>query len=165
MFGEVADVLLLASQRVSPTRLLATGYRFRHRDLEGALNRLAAYQKLQNLTPDIEITKSLLKNLVTPPPKIASPKQIIQTVASFYDLREKEIISVSRKKEIVKPRQVAMYLLREELKSSFPFIGRKFGGKDHTTAIHAYEKISKDIERDNNLSDEIALIKQRIVSV
>ena len=135
------------------------------RELEGALNRLAAYQKLQNLTPDIEITKSLLKNLVTPPPKIASPKQIIQTVASFYDLREKEIISVSRKKEIVKPRQVAMYLLREELKSSFPFIGRKFGGKDHTTAIHAYEKISKDIERDNNLSDEIALIKQRIVSV
>jgi chromosomal replication initiator protein len=134
------------------------------RELEGALNRLVAYQKIQNQIPDIEAAKSLLKNLVTPPPKMATPKQIIQTVASFYDLKEKEIISVSRKKEIVKPRQVAMYLLREELKSSFPFIGRKFGGKDHTTAIHAYEKISKDIEKDNNLVDEISLIKQRILS-
>jgi chromosomal replication initiator protein len=135
------------------------------RELEGAINRLIAHQKLQNQTPDIEITKTLLKNLVTPPPKIASPREIIQTVASFYDLREKDILSVSRKKEIVKPRQVAMYLLREELKSSFPFIGRKFGGKDHTTAIHAYEKISRDMEKDSNLSDEINLIKQRILSV
>ncbi len=134
------------------------------RELEGALNRLIAYQKLQNQIPDIEIAKSLLKNLIAPPPKIATPKQIIQTVASFYDLREKEILSVSRKKEIVRPRQIAMYLLREELKSSFPFIGRRFGGKDHTTAIHAYEKISKEIEKDNNLSDEINLIKQRVVS-
>jgi chromosomal replication initiator protein len=134
------------------------------RELEGALNRIAAHQKLQNQSLDMEQVKILLKNLIAPPPKIASPKQIIQTVASFYDLREKEIISISRKKEIVKPRQIAMYLLREELKSSFPFIGRKFGGKDHTTAIHAYEKISKDIEKDNNLSDEISLIKQRIIS-
>ncbi|MFH1036744.1 MAG: chromosomal replication initiator protein DnaA [Patescibacteria group bacterium] len=134
------------------------------RELEGALNRLVAYQKLQNQTPDLEIAKSLLKNLVAPPTKIASPKQIIQTVASFYDLREKDILSISRKKEIVKPRQVAMYLLREELKSSFPFIGRRFGGKDHTTAIHSYEKIVRDLEKDNNLNDEINLIKQRIIS-
>ncbi|MFH1401670.1 MAG: chromosomal replication initiator protein DnaA [Parcubacteria group bacterium] len=134
------------------------------RELEGALNRLVAYQKLQNQIPDIEVAKSLLKNLIASPPKIATPKQIIQTVASFYDLREKEILSISRKKEIVKPRQVAMYLLREELKSSFPFIGRRFGGKDHTTAIHAYEKISREIEKDNNLSDEINLIKQRVIS-
>jgi chromosomal replication initiator protein len=134
------------------------------RELEGALNRLVAHQKLQDHSLDIETAKSLLKNLITPPPKIATPKQIIQTVASFYDLREKEIISVSRKKEIVRPRQIAMYLLREELKSSFPFIGRKFGGKDHTTAIHAYEKISKEIEKDNNLGDELNLIRQRIIS-
>jgi chromosomal replication initiator protein len=134
------------------------------RELEGALNRLIAYQKLQNKAPDMDVAKSLLKNLIAPPTKIASPKEIIQTVASFYDLKEKEILSISRKKEIVKPRQVAMYLLREELKSSFPFIGRKFGGKDHTTAIHAYEKISKDMEKDTNLTDEISLIKQRIIS-
>ncbi|MFC1789445.1 chromosomal replication initiator protein DnaA [Patescibacteria group bacterium] len=134
------------------------------RELEGALNRLLAYQKLQNITPDLEITKSLLKNIISPPNKLISPKKIIQAVANFYDLKEKEILSCSRKKEIVKPRQVAMYLIREELKSSFPFIGRKCGGKDHTTAIHSYEKISRDIEKDENLNDEICLIKQRVIS-
>ncbi|GAH92046.1 unnamed protein product, partial [marine sediment metagenome] len=71
----------------------------------------------------------------------ATPKKIIQAVAEFYDLKERDLLSSSRKKEIVKPRQVAMYLLREDLKSSYPFIGRKLGGKDHTTAIHSYGKL------------------------
>ena len=56
-----------------------------------------------------------------------------------------------------------MYLLRKELKASFPFIGRKLGGKDHTTAIHAYEKICKEIEKDESLGEEIGLIRQRIL--
>ncbi|OGB44138.1 MAG: hypothetical protein A2461_09535 [Burkholderiales bacterium RIFOXYC2_FULL_59_8] len=62
----------------------------------------------------------------------------------------------------MKPRQVAMFLLRQELKSSFPFIGGKFGGKDHTTAIHAYNKISKEIESSENLAEEINLIREQI---
>ncbi|MDD5145428.1 MAG: chromosomal replication initiator protein DnaA [Candidatus Pacebacteria bacterium] len=143
---------------------LASNIQRNIRELEGALNRLIAYQKMQNQSPDFETAKSLLKNLISPPNKMISPKKIIQVVSNFYDLKEKDIISSSRKKEIVKPRQVAMYLLREELKSSFPFIGRKFGGKDHTTAIHAYEKISRDIEKDETLNDEIGLIKQRVLS-
>lgn len=132
------------------------------RELEGALNRLVAYQKLNNQAPDLETAKSLLKNLILAPSRVASPKKIIQAVAEFYDLKEKDLFSSSRKKEIVKPRQIAMYLLREELKSSFPFIGRKFGGKDHTTALHAYMKISKECEKDGNLAEEITLIRQRI---
>jgi len=79
-------------------------------------------------------------------------------------LKERDLTSSSRKKEIVKPRHVAMYLLREELKSSFPFIGRKLGGKDHTTAIHAYKKISNEIDQNGGLPEEINLIKQRILS-
>ncbi len=134
------------------------------RELEGALNRLIAYQKLQNLAPDLEISKSLLKNLMSAPGKTVSVKKIIQAVAEFYDIKEKEIISSSRKKEIVKPRQIAMYLLREELKSSYPFIGRKFGGKDHTTAIHAFGKVSQELEKNENLVEEITLIRQRIFS-
>jgi len=123
-----------------------------------------AYQKLNNQAPDLEMTKSLLKNLIASPSKVVSAKKIIQAVAEFYDLKEKEILSSSRKKEIVKPRQIAMFLLREELKSSFPFIGRKFGGKDHTTAIHAYGKISGEIEKSEILVEEINLIKQKIYS-
>jgi chromosomal replication initiator protein len=134
------------------------------RELEGALTRLIAYQKLNNQLPGLETAKSLLKSIVLPPPRIASPKKIIQTVAEFYDLRERELLTPSRRREIVYPRQIAMYLLRNELKGSYPFIGRKFKGKDHTTAIHACEKINKELQSDEKLADEISLIKQRIYS-
>jgi chromosomal replication initiator protein len=133
------------------------------RELEGALNILAAYQKLNNSSPDLATAKTLLKNLTSSQTKIVNAKKIIGSVADFYDLKTKELISKSRKKEIVKPRQIAMYLLRKELKASFPFIGRKLGGKDHTTAIHAYEKISKAVKKDEGLSEEIELIKQRVL--
>ncbi|PIS17498.1 MAG: chromosomal replication initiator protein DnaA [Candidatus Nealsonbacteria bacterium CG09_land_8_20_14_0_10_42_14] len=132
------------------------------RELEGALNRLVAYQRLNNQSPNLEVVKTLLKNVIFSPKKITTPEKIIKAVSFFYDLKERDIIMVSRKKEIVKPRQVAMYLLREELKSSFPFIGRKFGGKDHTTAIHAYHKIVKEMEISENLTEEINLIKEQV---
>jgi len=77
-------------------------------------------------------------------------------------LKEKEILALSRKKEVVRPRQIAMYLLREELKASYPLIGQKFGGKDHTTAIYACEKIGKEAQESEVLTDELSLIKQRI---
>ncbi len=134
------------------------------REIEGALNRLIAYQKLNSRKPDLEITKDIFKNVLAEPPRIATPKKIIQVVAEFYDLKERDLLTSSRKKEIVKPRQVAMYLLREELKNSFPFIGRKFNGKDHTTAIHSYKKILKELENDKKLSEEIGLIKERVFS-
>ena len=133
------------------------------RELEGALNILIAYQKLNNFQPDLKTIKSLLKNLTSTQNKIVNAKRIIHSVANFYDLREKDLISISRKKEIVFPRQIAMYLLRKELKASFPFIGRKLGGKDHTTAIYAYEKIVKEIEKNESLGEEIRLIRQRIL--
>ena len=135
------------------------------RELEGALNRLSAYQKLNNQTPTLEIAKTLLKSVVFAPKKVATPEKVIKAVSIFYDLKEKEILEVSRKKEIVKPRQVAMYLLREELKSSFPFIGRKFGGKDHTTAIHGYNKIKREMTTSESLSEEISLIKEQVYRV
>ncbi|HUW71754.1 MAG TPA: chromosomal replication initiator protein DnaA [Candidatus Humimicrobiaceae bacterium] len=143
---------------------VATNIQKNIRELEGALNRLTAYQKLNNQPPDLEASKMLLKSLILTPSKVVSVKKIIQAVADFYDLKEKEILSSSRKKEIVKPRQVVMYLLREELKSSFPFIGRRCGGKDHTTALHAYGKIVRELEKSEQLGEELILIKQRIFS-
>lgn len=132
------------------------------RELEGALNRLAAYQKLQNQPPDSETAKLLLKSTIFSPPRVATPSKVIRTVAQFYDLKEKEMLQSSRKREVVYPRQVAMYLLRNELKCSYPFIGRKFSGKDHTTAIYAFEKINKELKENEKLEDELLLIKQRI---
>ena len=134
------------------------------RELEGALNILVAYQKLNNSLPDFKTVKSLLNNLISSPVRVVNAKKIIKTVSEFYDLKEKDLTSSSRKKEIVKPRHIAMYLLREELKGSFPFIGRKLGSKDHTTAIHAYKKISKELDQNEGLLEEINLIKQRVLS-
>src|SRR3989344_362578 len=87
------------------------------RELEGALNRLIAYWHLSHKTPSIVEARTLLKSVIQSPSKSVNYRKIIQTVAEFYDIREKEILAISRKKEIVRPRQIAMYLLREELKS------------------------------------------------
>jgi chromosomal replication initiator protein len=143
---------------------IATNIRKNIRELEGALNILVTYQKLNKKVPDFQTVKQLLKNLISPQNKVSSVKKIIKTVAEFYEISEKELLSNSRRKEYVKPRQIAMYLLREELKCSFPFIGRKFGGKDHTTAIHAYNKINEDLKRGGDLVEEIKEIKERIFS-
>jgi len=134
------------------------------RELEGALNRLAAYQKLKGSSPDIETTNNLLKKIIVSPVRITTPKKIIQAVAEFYDLKKKDLEGPSRRREFVKPRQVVMYLLRETLKCSYPFIGKKLGGRDHTTAIHSCQKIQKKIEEDENFEEEINLITQRILS-
>ncbi len=141
---------------------IATNIQKNIRELEGALNRIIICRKINNKAPDLETIKSLLKNLLTSPPVVMTPKKIIQEVVDFYDLKEKDLFNSSRKKEIVKPRQVAMYLLRELLKESYPSIGRKFGGKDHTTAIYAYEKITKEIKSNKNLTEEVNLIKQKL---
>lgn len=132
------------------------------RELEGALNRLIIYQKVNSQPLSLDNVKNLLKNVLSSPTQIITPRKVIQMVAEFYDLKEKDLLDSSRKKEIVKPRQIAMYFLREELKNSFPFIGRKFRGKDHTTAIHSYKKICKEIVSDKKLEEEISLIKERI---
>jgi len=143
---------------------VATNFPKNIRELEGALNRLVAFQQLNKKTPDLQIVKSLLKNIIINPLKRMNYRKIIQVVSDFYDLKEEDLLDTSRKKEIVLPRQVAMYLLREELKCSYPFIGRKFGGKDHTTIMHACEKIKKEIQRNEKFAEEIELIKQRIIS-
>ncbi len=119
---------------------------------------------MNNISPDIEITKKLLHSLIHFPARSTNYKKIVQIVSQFYNLQKDDLMTKTRRKEIVRPRQIAMYLLRYELKESYPSIGRKFGGKDHTTAIYACEKISKEIENDSNLINDVNLIKQRIYS-
>ncbi len=134
------------------------------RELEGALNNLLIYYKSTNNIPNLEITKKLLKSFIFSPFDVTNYKKIIETVAKFYNLEEKNLLNPTRRKEIVKPRQIAMFLLRKELKYSFPDIARKFGGKDHTTVIYAYKKINQEVEENNKLMNEINLIKQRVYS-
>jgi chromosomal replication initiator protein len=129
------------------------------RELEGALNFISAQTKLLGKSLSLsEIEEMFNKNIVYPKKKITFSK-IIKMVASFYEIKEQHIFEKSRKKEYVLPRQIAMYLLREDFNGSYPYIGQKFGGRDHTTVIHAYEKISRDLKVNQQLKDEIQKIR------
>lgn len=130
------------------------------RELEGALNTIQIQSKYQNKTLSFEEIKVILNKTIKPKSTI-TPTQIIKTVAEFFDIPEKSIFEKTRKTEIVKPRQIAMYLIREDLKGSYPYIGQKFGGMDHTTAIHAYEKVSEELKRNPGLEDEIKSIREK----
>ncbi|MCK4592082.1 chromosomal replication initiator protein DnaA [Candidatus Parcubacteria bacterium] len=133
------------------------------RELQGALNRVIAICELDNSYPDIKKTTNILANIISQPIKKATtPKNILKIVSDFYDVPIDNLIKKNRRKEIVKPRQIAMYLMRTEIKSSFPSIGSWIGGRDHTTAMHAYEKISREIENDKVIEQEIHLIIERL---
>lgn len=132
------------------------------RELEGALNRIIAASRLTGGIITINEAEKILSQIITGPKKTVNFKHLIKVVSDFYDISEKDLLTRCRRKEIVKPRQIAMYLLRSELKNSFPYIGSKLGGRDHTTAIHACAKIEKEIRTDKNLLDEINLIKEKL---
>lgn len=133
------------------------------RELEGSLNKIIAYHQLKNLTPSVESVKSLLSSIESAAMKQSlTAKQVLDTVSGFYSIQMDMLINKSREKRVSYPRQIIMYLLREELKMSFPNIGNELGGRDHTTAMHACEKISTDVENNPKLKQEIELIKQRL---
>lgn len=133
------------------------------RELEGALNRVVAHCQLKKIKVDVDTAKTILANIISNPRRRGIlPRQIIETVAQFYDIDLDEIVGASRKKEIVRPRQIAMFLMREEIKSSFPAIGNELGGRDHTTAMHATDKITKEVDKDEAVRQELDLIRQRL---
>jgi len=134
------------------------------RELEGSLNRIIGFIKINNSIPTQNQIIKILKDIISNPQKRTTCKSIMETVAGFYDVDSKDLTDRSRKKEIVKPRQIVMYLLRKELKSSYPFIGSKLGGRDHTTAIYACDKIEKEKENNSSLEEDLNLIRQRLYS-
>ena len=129
------------------------------RELEGALQSIIAHSKLLNKIPSLLEAKEVLQKNIKARKK-TTISHLIKTVADFYSISEKEIFEQTRKKQIVLPRQIAMYLLREDFNSSYPYIGEKFGGKDHTTVIHAYNKITNNIKDNEKIKDDIRQIRE-----
>src|SRR3989344_288640 len=113
------------------------------RELEGALNLLNAKEKVKEAPLTLDEVKNTLNQLSARSQRVVSTQQILKVVSVFYNIDERDLLARSRKREIVKPRQVAMYLIREDFNGSYPYIGQKLGGRDHTTALHGYDKISK----------------------
>lgn len=132
------------------------------RELEGALNRLAVYQQMENRGLVLEQAKTILASIVSTKKRVTSAKKIAESVAEFYNISVEDLIKQSRKKEYVKPRQVAMYLIRKELDNSFPSIGDFFGGRDHTTVMHAVEKVKELISNKENFKQEVDLIMDKL---
>jgi len=142
---------------------IATNVQNNIRELEGALNRIVAYHQLNNSEPDLENTKRLLSSITTTPRQNSiTTKQLMNIVANFFEISIDDLTGKSRKKELVVPRQITMYLMREEMKSSFPNIGQELGGRDHTTAIHACVKISEEVKNSEKTRKDIELIKQKL---
>jgi chromosomal replication initiator protein len=131
------------------------------RELEGALNQLLAYCEMRALEPDLSIAMSLLGS-AKQRPKHISPKQVVERTARHFQIPIEDIIGPKRDKDIVVPRQIAMFMLRSELHLSFPKIARELGRKDHTTAIHSVEKIEKESAVDADIRTAIAEIKERL---
>lgn len=133
------------------------------RELEGALNRIIAFHNLNKTTPTAESIQGLIGSLSQTARRGGiTPKQVVASVAEFYDVTVEDLVGASRKKELVEPRQIAMFVMREELHSSFPAIGHELGGRDHTTAMHACTKIAELAEKNEKIKQDIVLIKQRI---
>ncbi len=132
------------------------------RELEGALNRVMAFTQINNTPPSINDVAKILSTIIAPPKKLISYKNIIKAVSEFYDVTINDLTTRCRRREVVWPRQITMFLMREELKNSYPFIGEKLGGRDHTTVMYACDKLGKEIEINETLQQEINLIKERI---
>lgn len=132
------------------------------RELEGALNRIIVHARLKNGAITLEEAKKILSSILNRSSQYIPPKEVIKKIISFYDLNESEILGHSRKKELVKPRQIVMYLLRNELKYSYTNIAEKMGNRDHTTVIHACKKITKEIEDNPVFAQEITILKEII---
>lgn len=145
---------------------IATVIQSNIRELEGVLNKILAFQQFNN----VSLSLQNIKTMISPQgpsltKKSITPKQIINTVAEFYDLNIADLLSQSRERRLAYPRQIIMYLMRAELRSSFPAIGQELGKRDHTTAMHACLKITKEIENNERSRQEIDQIKQRLYNL
>ena len=136
------------------------------RELEGTLNKIIAYHQFKNVKATMESVRELVSTMNNGggAKKNLTPKDLLDTVANYFDVATADLLGKCREKRLSFPRQIIMYLMREELNSSYPSIGKMIGGRDHTTAIHAYSKIAADLQEDEKLRHDLNLIRQRLYS-
>ena len=129
------------------------------RELEGILNKLIFHQERKNQVVTPKLAEDIIDEFLAQPAKNFNAQMILKAVADFFEVPVVEITGKSRRHEIVEPRQITAYLLRELLNMSYPYIGEKLGKRDHTTVIHAYHKITEEMSHNSALSQKITLIR------
>lgn len=132
------------------------------RELEGIINSITCQSDLKERELSLVEVKNFVKNN-TKPKKLVSTKEVVKAVAEFYNIEEQLVYDKTRKKEVIKPRQVIMFILREDFNISYPAIGEKLGGRDHTTVMHSCEKVKNDMKTDENLVQEISQLRSIFV--
>jgi chromosomal replication initiator protein len=148
------DVVMFLAKRISSNV----------RELEGALNRIAAYAAMQNRAIDLDFVGEVLANILRANQRRISIDEIQTRVSDHYRIRKAEMTSARRAREVARPRQVAMYLSKQLTPRSLPEIGRRFGGRDHTTVIHAVRQIEKLRAMDPELDSDIRLLTRQLES-
>jgi len=128
------------------------------RDLEGLLNSIICQQELKGRALNTDEIKQLIKSSEKPQ-KTLSLEEIVRTIANYYQIDENTIYEKTRRKEVIKPRQLIMYVMREDFNISYPSIGQKLGGRDHTTVIHSCEKVKEELKNDTALNQELNQIR------
>ena len=142
---------------------IATNIKSNIRELEGALTKVMAYSRLNKCEINLKMAEEALKDIISPgAQREVTPELIIQIVAEHFGLTPQDIASQKRTKEIVYPRQIAMYLCRDMLATPLQTIGSFLGGRDHTTIIHGADKISSDLKKDETLKNTIEILKKKI---
>jgi len=142
---------------------IATNVKSNVRELEGYLVRIVAYASLTNQAITLDLAREILKELVEEE-RTVTPDRIQEVVADFYRMKAKDLLSKSRHKSIVLPRQVAMYLCRTHTNASLPDIGAAFGGKDHSTVIHACTKVRELMAKDEKFRKQLNELTSRLTS-
>jgi chromosomal replication initiator protein len=146
-------------------RFMAENIKNNIRELEGALNRVIAICQLNDKEPTQQMVEQALGEIIKSNKKpCVQNKNVLEVIAEFYEVEQEDLIKKGRKKEIVYPRQIAMYLLRKDMNMSYPGIGKYFSGRDHTTALHAYEKINKELETNERLKEEVSFLREKLYS-
>lgn len=144
------------------TEYIANSIKSNIRELEGALNQVLANAELRGLEPTLETATALLGDIKQMRPRHITAKHVVDKTARHFQIDIREILSPKRDKHIVLPRQIAMYLLRSELRLSFPQIAHELGRKDHTTAIHSVEKIDKAVKLDFVIREQVSAIRDAL---
>ncbi len=131
------------------------------RELEGALNRILAFAELSGSALTPQLVEVALADLL-PQHSVLEPQTVIDVVARFFNLSAEKLLSADRSKNVALPRQLAMYILREDVKASLPQIGEVIGGRDHTTVMHAIKKISDGLAKDDRMQRQLMQIRQQL---
>lgn len=147
-------------------RYIAENVKSNIRELEGALNRIVAECEFNKKVPTLKFVQQALSEIISSGKKKGVQVQhVVVAVSQYFNISNKELLEKGRKKEVAYARHLAMYLMRSELNASYPSIGNHFGGRDHTTALHAFEKISKDSETDEKVREDISVLKEMLYVV